>query len=191
MAMGENAVVELTFMVSALGFLVALGAHLLSALGVVNVPLSTAFGAFFLLMILGVASNAYVIVQRRFDYDSLPPGEFWRFITRSAPEWMRSLQVGLLLYAVFNFYFTMLYINRGAYPRIVDGGYVLERHKVVIETLTRSEYLWHGGFVVRMLSAIVMAVYFGGVMRWIARWRTLAAPQPHQPGEEAVASSGR
>jgi hypothetical protein len=183
-------VVELTFMVSALGFLLALTMHLFSALGVVDVPLSAAFGAFFLMMILGVGVNAYVIVQRRSDYESLPPGEFWRFITRSAPEWMRSLQIGLLLYAVFNFYFVMLYINRGAYPRFVDGVYVLERHKVVIETLTRSEYLWRSGFVVRMLSSIVMAVYFGGVMRWIARWRTLAAPHP-QAGEEAVASSGR
>lgn len=182
--------VALSFVVSSLGFLLALGVHLLSAAGVADVPLTTAFGVFFPLIALGVGTNVYVIAQRHFDYESLPPGEFWRFITRSAPEWMRSLQVGLLLYAVFNFYFTMLYINRGAYPRIVDGVYVLERHKVVIETLTRGEYLWHSGFVVRLLSSIVMAVYFGAVIRWIARWRTLAAHQP-QPGEEAVASSGR
>ena len=74
----------------------------------------------------------------------------------------------------------------GLAPRqIADGVYVLERHKVVLETLSQQAYLWHASFVVRVLSSIAMAVFFAAVMRWIARWRTVAAGQP-QGGEETA-----
>ena len=176
---------ELVFILSALGFLGSLGLHIAVIVGAVQVPLGLAWGLFFPAMVLGVLANTRVILQRYYDYAELPPGEFWRFITRNAPDWMRSLQLGLMFYAVFHFYFTMLVINRGAYPRIVDGVYVLERHKVVIQTLTQQEYLWHAGFVVRVLSAIVMATFFSAVVRWIARWRTIAEMQP-KVSEEAA-----
>ncbi len=165
---------ELAFALSLLGFLASLTIHLLAAFGRADIPLHTAFGVFFPALAVAALANAGLIAQRRRDYVRLPPGEFWRFVTRNAPGWMRSLQVGMVLYAFLNFYLTMIAVNRGAYPRIVEGAYVLERHKVVIETLTREQYLWHAGFVVRMLSAMVMAVFFGAVTRWVARWRTTA-----------------
>ena len=186
---------ELTFVLSLLGFLASLTIHLLAAFGLADIPLQAAFGAFFPVLVVAVLANMRLIVQRRRDYVWLPPGEFWRFITRNAPGWMRSLQVGMVLYAFLNFHLTMIAVNRGAYPRIMEGAYVLERHKLVIETLTREQYLWHASFVVRMLSAIVMAVFFGAVMRWVARWRTAAedaalrieAPsQAHPLPEEAA-----
>lgn len=159
---------------SLVAFLVTLTLHIGSALGVVTLPLNIAFGAFFPLMIGAIVANAHIISQRRADYITLPPGEFWRFISENAPGWMRSLQIGLLFYAIFNFYFTMLVVNQGGYPRLVDGFYVLERQKVVLDILSYSEYMWHAGFVVRMLSSIVMAVYFAAIMRWVARFRTVS-----------------
>lgn len=176
----------LVFILSGVGFVGALVIHFGAVLGVLDVPLGIAWALFFPSIALAVLANSRVIYERYRDYTDLPPGEFWRFITRNAPGWMRSLQFGLTLYAVFNFYFTMLVINRGAYPRFVDGAYVLERHKVVIETLTRQQYLWHAGFVVRMLSSIVLALFFSALMRWIARWRTVSVTQPQPVGEEAA-----
>lgn len=176
---------EVVFVLSALGFAGSLLVHLVALLGLADVPLGLAWAAFFPSMALAVVLNTRVILQRYYDYTDLPPGEFWRFITRNAPDWMRSLQFVLVLYAVLNFYVTMLVVNRGGYPRLVDGAYVLERHKVVIETLTRQEYLWHASFVVRMLSSIAMAVFFAAVMRWIARWRTVASSQPRAAEETA------
>ena len=76
----------------------------------------------------------------------------------------------------------MLVINRG-YPR--TSMRLCWATKVVIQTLTQQEYLWHAGFVVRMLSAIVMATFFSAVVRWIARWRTIAEMQP-KVSEEAA-----
>lgn len=172
---------------SLVAFLVTLTLHIGAVLGLVTMPLNIAFGAFFPLMLGAIVANAHVISQRRADYITLPAGEFWKFISENAPGWMRSLQIGLLLYAIFNFYFTMLVINQGGYPRLVDGFYVLERQKVVLDVLTYSEYTWHAGFVVRMLSAIVMAVYFAAIMRWVARFRTVGGDELARPmTEEAV-----
>ncbi len=180
---------ELVFILSLLGFLAGLSIHLVSLFGWADIPLGAAFGVFFPAVVVAVLANARVIAERQRDYRWLPPGEFWRFITRNAPGWMRSLQIGLVVYAFFNFYLAMLAVNQGAYPRIVDGLYVLERHKVVIETLTREQYLWHAGFVVRMLSAIVMALFFGAVTRWVARWRT--AVEGQQQARPAAEKAGR
>ena len=177
---------EAVFILSSLGFLGSLAVHLAALLGLADVPLGVAWALFFPALALGALANTRVILQRYHDYTDLPPGEFWRFITRNAPDWMRSLQLGLVIYAVFNFYFTMLVINRGAYPRFVDGAYVLERHKVVIQTLTRQEYLWHAGFVVRMLSGVVMAVFFSALVPCVARWRTVAAASPQHAGEKTA-----
>ena len=172
---------------SLIAFLVTLTLHIGAMLGLVSMPLNIAFGAFFPLMVGAIIANAHVISQRHADYITLPPGDFWKFISENAPGWMRSLQIGLLLYAIFNFYFTMLVINQGGYPRLVDGFYVLERQKVVLDVLTYSQYTWHAGYVVRMLSSIVMAVYFAAIMRWVARWRTVGAADVTLPAaEEAV-----
>ncbi len=179
---------ELVFILSLLGFLASLTIHLLSLFGWADIPLGAAFSAFFPATVVAVLANGRVILERSRDYRWLPPGEFWRFITRNAPGWMRSAQIGLVVYAFFSFYLAMIAVNRGAYPRIVEGLYVLERHKVVIETLTREQYLWHAGFVVRMLSAIVMALFFGAVTRWVARWRTaLEGQQQARPMPEEAA----
>ncbi len=178
---------ELIFIASLLGFLASLTVHVLSLFGLADIPLGAAFAAFFALNAAALAANTGVIAQRRQDYRWLPPGEFWRFISENAPEWMRRAQIGLVLYAFFNFYLTMVAVNRGAYPRIVEGAYVLERHKVVIETLTREQYLWHASFVVRMLSAIVMAVFFAALTRYAARWRTAQQTAPSALPEESAA----
>lgn len=179
---------ELVFFISTLGFALSLVTHLLAAFRIVDIPPGLAFAVFYPLMVLAIFANLRVILMRREDYSDELPGEFWRHLTRNAPDWMRSLQIGLLLYGVFNFYFTMLVINRAGYPRFVDGAYILERHKVLLETLTREQYLWHTSYVVRMLSAIAMAVFFAGVMRLVARWRTVATVQPTGIAEEAVLS---
>lgn len=180
---------ELVFLISSLGFALSLVTHLLAAFRVVEIPPGLAFAVFYPLMALAIFANVRVILMRRGDYSDEPPGEFWRHLTRNAPDWMRSLQVGLLLYGVFNFYFTMLVINRAGYPRYLNGVYVLERHKVLLETLTREQYLYHASYVVRMLSAIAMAVFFAGVMRLVARWRTVAAARPAAAAAEEAAIS--
>lgn len=183
---------ELMFIATLLGFLVSLSVHVLSLFGLADIPLGSAFAAFFLINIAALVANTGVIAQRRQDYRWLPPGEFWRFISENAPGWMRRVQIGLVLYAFFNFYLTMVAVNRGAYPRLVEGAYVLERHKVVIETLTRDQYLWHASYVVRMLSAIVMSVCFAAVTRYAARWRTAQQPNPvAQPAAQPEESAAR
>ena len=176
----------IVFLLSLTIFLMSLSAHLLVMFGQVQVPLNWAFGFFFTSLIAAVWANTHIIWQRHHDYLELPPGEFWHYITENAPYWMRSAQIMLLLYAFFNFYFTMLVINRGGYPRMIEGAYLLVRHKEVIETLTAAEYWWHASFVVRMLSSIVMAVNFAALLRWVARWRTVEESSPVAVSEKVA-----
>ena len=176
----------LVLVLSCLGFVAGLTIHLLVIAGVATIPLSIAFGVFFPAMVGAVLANMHVIAQRHQDYAWLPRGDFWKFLSQNAPPWMQTLQIFLLVYAVFNFYFAMLVINQGAYPRIVDGAYVLERHKLIIAHLTAQQYWWHAEYVVRVLSSMVAAVYFAAVTRWVARWRTVGAERSQALPEEAA-----
>jgi hypothetical protein len=89
---------------------------------------------------------------RIFDITSV--GEKWTTIPRYAPEWAKGVAVLLLIYAVFNFLFTMIVLNQGAYPAEVDGRYVLHTYNfgVVLKELSQAEYLLHQAYTLRASS---------------------------------------
>ena len=174
------------FILAALGFLAGLAVHLLAFTGAVPVSLSTAFALFFPALIVAGALNALIVLKRRREYVHLPRGEFWYFMTRRAPAWMRSLQVAFLLYVLFNYILTMVIVNRGGFPRIMDGRYYLMSYRDILEELTQREYLRHAAYAVRMLSSMLMAVYFSALTRWVSGWvspTTQTGREPAPPAE--------
>ncbi len=87
-------------------------------------------------------------------FDIVHVGHKWTLIPRHAPEWSKRVAAGLLLYAVFNFLFTMIVLNQGAYPAVVEGRYVLHTYNfgVVLRELTPAEFQLHQAYTLRASS---------------------------------------
>ena len=62
-------------------------------------------------------------------------------------------------YAVFNFCFTIFYLNEGGGPDRIKGDLVLHSHGRVIRKLTPEEFQIHQAYVVRTFSGHWMAFY--------------------------------
>jgi hypothetical protein len=173
------------FVLSLIGFLASLGVHIVTFMPGVQMSMMTGFCLFFPTLIVGAVLNILIIARRRLDYITLPRGEFWKFVTHHAPTWMRSIQVVLLVYIVFNYVYTMVLINRGGFPRQVGGQFFLMSYKDVLRKLTWEDYLFHVAIGWRMLSSIVMAVYFSALTRWLAGWFQTSKQDNQLAGETA------
>jgi hypothetical protein len=99
-------------------------------------------------------------------FDIANVGETWTTIPRHAPEWAKGVAVGLLIYAVFNFLFSMIVLNQGAYPAEVDGRYVLHTYNfgVVLKELTREEFLLHQAYTLRASSGHWIFLFYLAAM---------------------------
>lgn len=102
--------------------------------------------------------------QRIFDIVNV--GNKWTMIPRHAPEWSKSIGVVLLAYAVFNFLFTMLVLNRGGFPALVDGRMVLQTYNfgVILAELTPAQFRLHQAYLVRATSGHWMFFYYMGIL---------------------------
>lgn len=99
-------------------------------------------------------------------FDIVNVDQKWTLIPRHAPEWSKRLAVVLLAYAIFNFLFTMIVLNEGGFPAVVDGRAVLHTYNfgVVIRELTPAEYQLHQAYVVRASSGHWMLLYYLAAM---------------------------
>jgi hypothetical protein len=175
----------LIFILSLIGFLASLGAHVVTFVPGVELSMMTGFCLFFPALAVGAALNILIIARRRLEYLALPKGEFWRFVTHHAPGWMRSIQVLLLIYVVFNYVYTLVLMNRGGFPRQVGGQFFLMSYKEVLRELTWEEYLHYVSLGWRLLTSIVMAVYFSALTRWLAGWFQTSERESPLAGEAA------
>jgi hypothetical protein len=175
----------LVFALSLIGFLASLGVHIVTFVPSVELSMITGFCLFFPTLLVGAILNTVIIARRRLEYLALPKGEFWRFVTRHAPDWMRTIQVVLLVYIVFNYVYTMVLVNQGGFPRQIGGQFFLMSYKDVLRELTWQEYLLHVALGWRLLSSIVMAVYFSALTRWLAGWFQAANRDSLLAGETA------
>jgi hypothetical protein len=173
------------FVLSLVGFIASLVAHIASFVPGVQLSMMTGFCLFFPALAVGAALNFLIIARRRLDYLTLPKGEFWKFVTSRAPDWMRAIQVVLLIYIVFNYVYVLVVMNRGGFPRQIGGQFFLMSYKDVLRELTWEEYLLHVSLGWRLLSSILMAVYFSAVTRWLAGWFQTAERDSLLAGETA------
>jgi len=173
------------FIFALVGFLASLGAHIATFVPGVQLSMLTGFCLFFPTLIVGAALNILIIARRRLDYLALPRGEFWKFVTHHAPGWMRSIQVVLLVYVVFNYVYTMVLMNRGGFPRQVGDQFFLMSYKDILRELTWEGYLFHVAIGWRMLSSILMAVYFSALTRWLSGWFQTSKQDSLLAGETA------
>jgi hypothetical protein len=173
------------FVLSLAGFLASLGVHVVTFVPGVELSMLTGFCLFFPALLVGATLNTLIIARRRLEYLTLPKGEFWKFVTRHAPGWMRSIQVLLLIYIVFNYVYVLVLMNRGGFPRQVGGQFFLMSYKEVLRELTWEEYLHHVSLGWRLLTSIVMAVYFSALTRWLAGWLQVTEREGLLAGETA------
>jgi hypothetical protein len=160
----------LIFALSLIGFLSSLGIHIATFVPSVELTMVTGFCLFFPALLVGAVLNVLIIARRRVEYITLPKGEFWKFVTQRAPDWMRAIQVILLIYIVFNYVYILVLTNRGGFPRQIGSQFFLMSYKDILRELTWEEYLYHVSLGWRLLSSIVMAVYFSALTRWLAGW---------------------
>ena len=102
--------------------------------------------------------------QKLFDLTTV--GQKWVLIPRYAPEWTKRVAAVMLFYAMFNFFFTMIALNNGGFPAIVDGQMVLHTYNFgrVISDLTPSEYAVHMAYITRVHSGHWIFFFWMGLL---------------------------
>lgn len=63
-----------------------------------------------------------------------------------------------LVYAIFNFFLVMIYLNQGSYPDVINGRYVLASHGAFHE-ISYADFLKHKAYEARMWSGHWMPLY--------------------------------
>ena len=89
--------------------------------------------------------------------------DFWKLAMQHAPTWMKGLCVVLLVYAFFNFFFTILVLNEEGTPSVINGKKVLHNHGTIIRELSDQEYETHEAYGVRTFSGHWMMFYAVGM----------------------------
>jgi hypothetical protein len=120
--------------------------------------------------------------QKIFDITTV--GEKWTLIPRHAPEWSKAVGVVLLFYAMVNFLFTMIVLNKGGYPAVVDGQMVLQTYNfgVILRELTPEQYTLHQAYITRALSGHWVFFFWMGILAahshlvMSGKWSVLSAP---------------
>lgn len=111
----------------------------------------------------------------------------WKIIPPHAPEWAKRMAVGLLLYAFFNFTYTMVFLNQGGYPIAVDDGLVLRTYNfgVVLKQLTPPEFYWHQAWTLRAGSGHWIFLYYFAAMTAYSKYREGVLLRQAMIGERA------
>ncbi len=136
----------------------------------------------------------WIGTRRLFDITAV--GDRWAAIPRHAPEWGKGVGAALLAYAVINFLVSMLALNRGGFPAVVDGEAVLQTYNfgVVLARLTPEEFARHQAYTVRASSGHWLFFFWMGALAAHSHLRERAlrraAPAPAPAREEAPLPAG-
>ena len=90
-------------------------------------------------------------------------GDYSRRLLKSSPIWLKIIFFGLMLYTAFNF-MSMMTLNRGGGPHIMDGKYVIANHGEIIDTITKQEYEKHRMYELRGFSGFWLMFSFGAAL---------------------------
>lgn len=150
------------FVLAIIGLVASIGVHVATFY-----PSQFGFEYAFLMnaLICSVWTPLLVIgTQKIFDLTTV--GEKWKLIPRHAPEWTKLIAVLLIIYATFNFLFTMIVLNHGGFPAIVDGRMVLHTYNfgVEISALSPQQFALHQAYIARVLSGHWIFFFWMGIL---------------------------
>ncbi|HMC98368.1 MAG TPA: hypothetical protein VKG92_11970 [Flavobacteriales bacterium] len=130
----------------------------------------------FPLSVMAMAPFAVAVVRMHKTRSEPGSRNFWHTIAASAPPCVRPALLFLLAYTVFNFVFSLLYLNEGFTPAAYEHRYVMLSHSTVVREITRGEYLRHAAYELRGLSThiVLFAAVSWAVLR--AEQRRVACP---------------
>jgi len=126
-----------------------------------------------LLLIPPFAKSAMILKERNQDLD---PKLFWKRAFDSAPAWVGTIVLTMLIYTFFNFFFSLLVLNEGLTPDLMDGQFVLHSHGHITRVLTEEAYFIHKDYELRGMSTHI--IFFHAVaaaVLWSEIRRTSAA----------------
>ena len=80
------------------------------------------------------------------------PTEIWKKALKGTPKVIKKFLWVVISYVFFNFFFSLLILNKGLNPEIIDGNYVLEYQGRVVEEITEDQYYKHQAYAFRGVS---------------------------------------
>lgn len=152
----------LLFVLSILGFVASIGIHVVTFF-----PTEVSFDQAWLINgVLCAVWSPLLVLGTHKIFDLTTVGHKWTMIPKHSPEWTKKIAVILLTYAMVNFLFTMIVLNQGGFPAIVNGQMVLHTYNFgkVIEQLTPSEYVIHQAYITRVLSGHWIFFFWMGIL---------------------------
>jgi len=85
--------------------------------------------------------------------------DFWLLATKKAPTLLKIFCIILAVYVFFNFFITVLVLNEGGVPSVINGQKVLNSHGKIIRELTDDEYALQKAYGKRTSSGHWMLFY--------------------------------
>jgi hypothetical protein len=156
--------------IAAFGFLASLVVHVCALAGIALQEKSPA--------VLGLHLGIFAVVVPIMLVYSRNNGRklLWNHVIRHVPGWIKSLVGALMLYAFFNFFFTLFVLNEGASASVIDGKKVLHNHGKVIRELSEDEYGKHKAYDARLFSGHWLLIYSVAAVLAYARIMEKALP---------------
>ena len=121
-------------------------------------------------------------------FDITNVGNEMRLLPRYAPEWTKNVAVPMLVYAMLNFFFTMVVLNKGGFPAIVDGEYVLHTFNYgrVLATLSAEQFTQHQTYLLRATSGHWIFLFHIAAMSAYSQARSRRLARQTPPNSESI-----
>ena len=110
----------------------------------------------FLIFVLGIGifpTFAAAIKSTKKYTSKSKPKNIWKNALKGTPSRLKKSIWFVVAYVFFNFFFSLLVLNKGGLnPEIVDGKFVLESKGRVVEEITEEQYYNHKAYLFRGMS---------------------------------------
>ena len=137
------------FVLAVLGLILSLTAHLATFVGID--PMQVCPWVWFLHMGIFVVWIPVVFLSNRCTKDQRKKDHL-QVAMQNSPAWMQKLVGPLFTYVLFNFFFTIFFLQGGYTPRQVNGQFSLTDHGKLVRNITQAEYHRQQAYQVRAFS---------------------------------------
>jgi len=76
----------------------------------------------------------------------------WKDLMQGTPRFLKVLVVLTISYVFFNFFFSLMYLNEGLSPDIIDNVYVLSNKGKIVREISETEYFKYIAYEFRGMS---------------------------------------